>query len=111
METSHPDTRLFEIALALSPGHVEVLKAIGEAGPARAKATLMPEARRDAPATGNMVFVYGAFKALRRMGLARSTTEHRRNNWHLTTIGIQVYEQLFNAVPKLDEDENEDQRG
>jgi hypothetical protein len=105
MTTSHPEIATFQIALSLSRGHIEVLKAIGEQGPARAKEVLMPEARRGAPASGNMVFVYGAFKALRRMGLTRATTEHRRNDWCLTTVGVQVYEQLFNATPKLEESE------
>jgi hypothetical protein len=107
MTTSHPEIATFRIALSLSRGHIEVLKAIGEAGPARAKEVLMPEARRDMPASGNMVFVYGAFKALRRMGLTRASTENRRNNWHLTTVGAQVYEQLFNATPNLQENEDE----
>lgn len=107
MTTSHPEISTFQIALSLSRGHIEVLKAIGEEGPARAKAKLMPEARRDSAATSNMIFVHGAFKALRRMGLTRASTENRRSNWHLTTIGVQVYEQLFNAAPNLEEIENE----
>jgi hypothetical protein len=103
----HPEIRKFEIALSFTRDQIEVLRAIGQS-PSRAKLVLMPEATRSGKPTGNMIYIHAAFKTLRRMGLTRASTENHRNTWHLTTTGAQVYEQLFNSSPTLEEnDDNE----
>jgi hypothetical protein len=100
----HPEIKVFQIALSFTRDQIEVLRAIGQS-PSEAKFVLMPEAKGSAKPTPNMIYIHGAFKLLRRMGLTRASTENHRNTWHLTTTGAQVYEQLFNASPVLEEDD------
>lgn len=106
----------FTVALQLSEPQTEMLKAIGYEGPMRAREALVGRTPRGRKPTPQVVKVHGVYQSLRRIGLARSATyegaSRRVSQWRLTTVGAQVYEQLFGEKPNLGigdaEDENEE---